>query len=319
MKEIGLLLVFLFITGCGNKKEPNLIVEGKIEKQHTFVSSKISGKIEKILVEEGQEVKKGDTLIIISVPEVEAKKIQTQGAFIAAEAQYDMAKKGATNEQITQLKAKVSGFKEQLDFAEKSLNRLKNLLKDSLVPQQKYDEVFAKYQAAKTQYIAAVAQFDEASSGARKEQQTMALGQQKRAIGAMREVEVAASERFIKAPEDMSVETLTLKVGELALAGYSLVSGFIEGSSYFRFTIAENNLGKIRKGQEVNVKIPYDKGRVVKSKVVSIKPLGAYANIASAYPDFEQNQSLFEIKVVPVNQKNAENLLVKSTAVIEFN
>jgi HlyD family secretion protein len=41
------------------------------------------------------------------------------------------------------------------------------MLKDSLVPQQTYDEIFAKYQGAQAQYIAVQAELDETKKGAR--------------------------------------------------------------------------------------------------------------------------------------------------------
>jgi HlyD family secretion protein len=96
------------------------------------------------------------------------------------------------------------------------------MLKDSLVPQQTYDEIFAKYQGAQAQYIAVQAELDEAKKGARIEQQTMARGQKERAIGALQEAETADQERYIVAPQDMSIETITLNLGELALAGYTI-------------------------------------------------------------------------------------------------
>jgi HlyD family secretion protein len=49
----------------------------------------------------------------------------------------------------------------------------------------------------------------------------MARGQKERAIGALQEAETADQERYIVAPQDMSIETITLNLGELAL-GYTL-------------------------------------------------------------------------------------------------
>jgi HlyD family secretion protein len=44
--------------------------------------------------------------------------------------------------------SKKQGLKQQYEFAQKSIERYGNMLKDSLVPQQTYDEIFAKYQGA---------------------------------------------------------------------------------------------------------------------------------------------------------------------------
>ena len=315
-KAIIIITILFFFIGCEKPKKDDLI-QGKIEKEQIAVVSKIPGKILKIFVKEGDIVQKGDTLAILDIPEVDAKKSQAEGAVISAKAQYKMAVKGATENQIKQLEAKKMGLKEQYEFAQKSIKRLTNMLKDSLISQQTYDETFAKYQGAQAQYNAVIAELDDAKKGARIEQQTMALGQQDRALGALQEVETADKERYIIAPQEMSIETITLNIGELALPGYTLFNGYIANSAYFRFTIPEKQLGKLKKGQEVTVHVPYKK-EDVKGTVSTIKQLGAYGNIATAYPDYEMQESLFEIKITPTGNNETKDLITKTTVTLSL-
>lgn len=316
MKKIYLLLVVVIsAVGCGKPKTE--VIQGKIERGQIGIVSKIPGKIIEIRIQEGDFVKKGDTLAILDIPEVDAKKSQAEGAVQSAKAQYDMTLKGATDNQLKQLDAKQKALKEQYELAQKSINRLSNMLKDSLVSQQMYDEAFAKYQGAQSQYLAVQAEISDVKYGARIEQQKMALGQQERALGALQEVSVADSERYIIAPQDMTVESITLKAGELALPGYTLISGTISESTYFRFTIPESQLSKVQKGQEVTVNIVYNKSQV-KGKITSVKALGAYANIATAYPDYEIQESLFEIKISPVDISQTKDLFTKTTVTLEL-
>lgn len=317
MKKATIIITILFFfIGCEKPKKDDLI-QGKIEKEQIAVVSKIPGKILKIFVKEGDIVQKGDTLAILDIPEVDAKKSQAEGAVISAKAQYKMAVKGATENQIKQLEAKKMGLKEQYEFAQKSIKRLTNMLKDSLISQQTYDETFAKYQGAQAQYNAVIAELDDAKKGARIEQQTMALGQQDRALGALQEVETADKERYIIAPQEMSIETITLNIGELALPGYTLFNGYIANSAYFRFTIPEKQLGKFKKGQEVTVHVPYKK-EDVKGTITTIKQLGAYGNIATAYPDYEMQESLFEIKITPTGNNETKDLITKTTVTLSL-
>lgn len=316
MKKIYLLLVVVIsAVGCGKPKTE--VIQGKIEREQIGIVSKIPGKIIEIRIQEGDFVRKGDTLAILDIPEVDAKKSQAEGAVQSAKAQYDMTLKGATDNQLKQLDAKQKALKEQYELAQKSINRLSNMLKDSLVSQQMYDEAFAKYQGAQSQYLAVQAEISDVKYGARIEQQKMALGQQERALGALQEVSVADSERYIIAPQDMTVESITLKAGELALPGYTLISGTISESTYFRFTIPESRLSKVQKGQEVTVNIVYNKSQV-KGKITSVKALGAYANIATAYPDYEIQESLFEIKISPVDISQTKDLFTKTTVTLEL-
>ncbi len=74
MKRILILLAITsFFVGCEKKINKNQI-QGKIENEQIAVVSKIPGKILKIFVKEGDLVKKGDTLAILDIPEVDAKK-----------------------------------------------------------------------------------------------------------------------------------------------------------------------------------------------------------------------------------------------------
>jgi HlyD family secretion protein len=310
------LATIALVLSC-NKPKNNTILQGKVENEQLAIVSKIPGKIIEILVKEGDFVKKGDTLAVLDIPEVDAKKSQAEGAVISAKAQYSMAVKGATDNQIKQLEAKKMGLKEQYEFAQKSINRLSNMLKDSLVSQQTFDETFAKYQGAQAQYNAVVAELDDAKKGARIEQQTMALGQQDRAYGALQEVESANKERYVIAPQDMSIETITLSLGELALPGYTLFNGFISNSTYFRFTVQESQLSNFKKGQEINVSIP-NSDKKIKGKITTIKQLGAYGNIATAYPDYELQESLFEIKISPMNIDESKDLITKTTVTLSL-
>lgn len=317
MKRITILFAAIIIlAGCKTTKE-NQPVQGKTEVEEISVVGKIAGRIDEIRVKEGDFVHKGDTLAILNIPEVDAKKAQAAGAIESAGAQYQMTTKGATENQLKQLNAKQSALQEQYDFAKKSIDRLQNMVNDSLIPQQTYDEAYAKYQGAKAQLAAVKAEIADVQHGVRMEQQIMALGQKNRAEGAMQEVSIAENERYILAPADMTIGTITLKQGELALPGYTLFKGPMPGTTYFRFTLPEKDLGKIQKGQEMKVHIVYaDKD--IPGKITAVKQLPAYANIATAYPDYEIQQSLFEIKVTPDSMEAVQDIFPNTTVTTKF-
>lgn len=317
MKGIYILGVVLLFVSCG-QEVVNTTFEGKVERDQITVVTKVPGKIERILVQEGDVVQAGDTLAVLDIPELDAKKEQALGALQSADAQYNMALKGATAGQLVQLQAKVAGLKEQYEFAKKSIDRLENLLKDSLISQQNFDETYAKYQGAKNQYLAAKAEIEEVSNGARYEQQVMALGQKERAQGAVSEVQIAAQEKYLIAPQLMEVESINLKIGELAMAGYPIINGSVQNSTFFRFTLPEDKVGRLKKGDEVTVSLPYLDNRQVPGRVVAIKALNSYANIATAYPDYENQLAVFEVKIIPKDNENANSLLTKTLAILKI-
>jgi len=56
----------------------------------------------------------------------------------------------------------------------------------------------------------------------------------------------------------------------------------------------------------------------VKGKISTIKQLGAYGNIATAYPDYEMQESLFEIKITPANNDETKDLITKTTVTLSL-
>ena len=310
-----LICISLILISCSTPNEN--ILQGKVERNYVSVVGKIPGRIAEIRVAEGDFVKKGDTLAILDIPETDAKVAQALGAVRSATAQYDMALHGATKGQLNQLRAKHAALKEQYIFAEKSLERVKTLVKDSLIPPQEYDEIYAKYQGAKAQFNAVEAELKEAETGVREEQKGMAEGQQKQAEGAYQEAMIAFNERYILAPSDLKITTSTLELGELALPGYTLFKGEIATSTYFRFTVPESNLNRFQEGQKVQVKVRYNE-EVYEGIIRHIEPLGAYAAISTAYPDFDFQEGLYEITIDPVDKDSAKKLFLQSTVLLEL-
>src|SRR5699024_7902895 len=136
MKKLSILIAFAAIVSSCGKSNQRIGIQGKTEQDEISVVGKIPGRIDTLFVSEGDFVKKGDTLAILDIPEVDAKRAQAAGAVESAEAQYNMSVAGATKNQLAQLNAKREALQEQYDFAEKSINRLENMVRDSLVPQQ---------------------------------------------------------------------------------------------------------------------------------------------------------------------------------------
>ena len=312
----SLFLVTLLSLGACKNETPQQLTEGKTKKEIVSFAPKVTGRILKIYVEEGQTVKAGDTLAMLDVPEVSAKIAQAKGATAAATAQAQMAKNGATADQLRQLKAKQKGLAEQYQYAQKSFRRAQNMYKDSLLSPQNYDEAFAKLQGAKAQYEAVNAELHDVEIGTRLEKIEMAIGQENQARGVLQEANVAYSERYIIATNDMEIETISLNVGELATAGYALFNGYIPNSTYFRFTIPESKISKYQKGMTVNMKSTYG-NQEFSGKIVPIKQLTKYADITTAFPDYQPDDAVYEIKVIPTDRAKVNNILVNSSVTLK--
>lgn len=314
IKTIIPLIFLSSIIACKDKTLENKI-EGKTKKEVISFAPKVTGRILEIYVQEGQTVKIGDTLAKLDVPEVSAKIAQAKGATEAAKMQAQMAKNGATKNQLTQLKAKQKGLQEQYRYAEKSYRRAQNMFRDSLLSPQNYDEISAKYQGARAQLDAVNAELNDVQIGTRYEKIGMAEGQADQAMGALQEANIAYSERYIIATNNMEIETISLNKGELATAGFALFNGYVPNSTYFRFTIPESKIANYQKNGTVAMKTLYG-NQNFNGKIISVKQLTKYADITTAFPDYNPQEAVYEIKVIPTDNEAVKTILVNSGVVI---
>lgn len=309
-----LSLLILAIVSCKTRTSIDQ-PQGKVKMETISLAPKIAGRVEKIYVSEGELVHKGDTLVLLDIPEINSKMQQTLGATESAQAQLDLAHNGATAEQITQIDGQLDAAEQQLSFAEQSYKRLQQMYKDSLVSAQQFDEVTMKYKAAIAQVKSIAAKKQEVLKGTRPEQIRMAKGQVVRAQGAGNEVEQAEHERYLVAPTDMRVETIALKEGELALPGYTLINGYENKSLYFRFTIPESKIHNYKVGSPVTVSIPFT-SIVIPAKITAIKQLSRYADNTSTSPSYELGETTYELKIIATDSAKTTNLFQNSTVLL---
>ena len=124
-----------------------VVLQGQIEATEIRISGKLPGRIDRFLVEEGERVAAGDTLVVINSPEALAKYEQVQ----------------ALEKQLW-VKAKAD-----LKLARTTRERIESLYRDSVVTSQRRDEAEALYQNALAGERAAYEQYRMALDGARKQ------------------------------------------------------------------------------------------------------------------------------------------------------
>lgn len=313
----ALLFLPLLLAACSQQAVADIIQnQGKVKQETVAVAPKIAGRIQTINVTEGQAVHKGDTLAVLEVPEISAKLQQAEGAIESAQGQLSLALNGATPEQLQQVDGQIEAAQAQLQFAEQSYQRMSSMYQDSLIPAQQFDEVRSKYRAAQAQLKALEARRQEVQNGARPEHIQAARGQVERALGARAEVRQAGQERYLIAPANMIIESIALKEGELATPGYTIFNGYQTATTYFRFTVSESKVNAYIVNGPVRVKVPYT-DKTIAAKVVSVKQLPKYAENTSTAPNYKLGESIFELKVVPQDVRDAAALYANSTVLLD--
>lgn len=295
------VIIIVALVGILALEPEKILVQGEAEAAEYRVSGKVPGRVEMYLVEEGEQVRKGDTLVIIYSPEVEAKKDQALAARRMAEAVNDKAKNGAQPEQIEgayELYQKALAGEE---IYRKSYERVQRLFEKGVVSEQKRDEVEAQYKAASATVKAAKSQYDMALSGARAEDKEAARAQVARVDGMLKELAAAEAERYLLSPCDGEVSECFPKVGELVGQGSPVMAILDLTDVWFTFSVREDMLDGFRKGSQIDVRIPaLGEDKTYPVVVTYIKAMGTYATWRTTKQNGGYDVRTFDVKCRPV-------------------
>lgn len=271
------------------------IIQGEADVTEVRISSKVPGRVYKYMVEEGSYVKKGDTLAILSIPDIDAKLAQATAAQEGAAAQNMKAIKGARVEQIQGAYEMWQKAIVGTEIAQKSFNRVQNLYDKGVTTAQKRDEVEAQYKAAVSTEKAAKSQYEMAVNGAEKEDKEAAIAMLNRAKGAVAEVQSYIAESYLTSPIDGKISEIFPNEGELVGSGAPIMNVMKLDDKWGSFNIREDRLKNFKMNEMIKAYVPaLDKE--VDMKIYYIKDLGSYAAWKATKTTGQYDRKTFEVR-----------------------
>jgi len=272
------------------------IIQGEADVTEVRISSKVPGRIARYMVDEGSYVKKGDTLAILSIPDIDAKLAQATAAQQGAAAQNEKAIKGARVEQIQGAFEMWQKAKVGTDIAQKSYNRVQNLYDKGVVTAQKRDEAEAQYNASIATEKAAKSQYDMAVNGAEREDKEAALAMLERAKGAVAEVSSYINESYLISPIDGKITEKFPNEGELVGTGAPIMNVAKLDDKWGSFNIREDRLKNYKDiGKTFKAYVPA-LDQEVEMTVYYVKDLGSYAAWKATKITGQYDRKTFEVK-----------------------
>ena len=256
-------------------------LQGQMEARRVLVAGKVPGRIERLFVHEGDIVLKDSLVALISSPEIEAKKIQAQGALGAARAQASKARNGARSEDITALKAMADRAQEAATLAKNTYDRVQKLFDEGVLPLQKRDE-------AETQM---------------------------KARGATAEVDAYLEETKIRSPISGEVSLKLVEEGEVVGSGMPVIAVTDLDDSWAVFHLREDMLKNVSKGKRFMLNVPaLDKD--IEMEVSYMASVGDYATWRSSKESGGFDLKTFEVRLRPTQK--VENLRPGMSVLLSF-
>lgn len=281
--------------------EQEEVIQGEAETAQYRVSSKVPSRVLEIRVEEGDMVKKGDTLVIMDSPEVEAKLTQATAARSMAEAVETKAQNGARRQEVQGAYELWQKAKAGLEVAQKTYQRVQRLYDNGVIAEQKRDEARAQYEAMQATENAARSQYEMAKEGARNEDKAAAAAQVNRAQGAVDEVNCYVNETVLIATADGVVTEIFPQLGELVGTGAPIMNVAMTDKVWFTFNVREDKLPTIKLGDECEVYVPaFDK--TVKARISRVKNVGNFAAWKATRALDGVDLKVFEVRATPTEK-----------------
>lgn len=292
---VVLALIGLFLL----KPEPQ-IIQGQAEATQVRVSGKLPGRVVEFMVEEGQHVLAGDTLVHIHSSLVEAKLSQAEAMETVAKAQNKKVDSGTRVELLNSAYDMWQQAQAGLTIAKKTYERMQSLYKKGVVSEQKRDEAEAAYKAMVATESAAKSQYEMAKAGAQAEGKAAAAAMVAAAQGSVAEVESILSDSYLTAPTDGEISDIFPNVGELVSLGAPIMNVLKLDDMWVSFNVREDLLENLTMGAEVQAIIPALENKEVTLKVFYIRDMGSYAVWRATKVTGQYDAKTFQVKARPV-------------------
>ncbi len=271
---VALFFAFLLLSCSAQREKPGEVWgNGRIDGDEIELSPKYPGRVVRLLVDEGDQVKKGQIVAVMDSEEVRARVEQhrelvelARQRLLQARVDYRLTREEvelqierasfAVRAYRAQVKAKRVTYRKAL----KDHRRFLRLFKRGVVAKSRYEEVRRLFVAAKQDFVAAQAKLSMAEREYRialtkrglvsiKERQVEAArAQLERAKAALDEARAVLKDFVIRAPVDGVVIEKVADVGEVLSPGSPILVMVDPSKLYLKMFVSERDVGKIALG-----------------------------------------------------------------------
>ncbi len=288
---IGIVISIIAIIYYINSLKYETTDDAYIESDLTQISSRVSGQISEIYIEDNQQIEEGDLIAKIDDTDYKVKYEQAQA----------MYEKALYSQKVA--KAKLNAVNSEINLAERDLDRYKKLYEAGAVSLQTLDNAQTRYDNTKAKLLSA--QEDILSNTNDK-----VADANLRVLKAQRDqAELYLKYTDIIAPNSGTVTNKNVDKGKYVQAGQPLFT-LVSDKIWIEANFKENQVGKMKVGQNVDIKIDAYPNKRFKGRIESIqKASGAKSSLfppENAVGSFVKIVQRIPVKIIFDEEINTE-------------
>lgn len=284
--------------------------DAQVEEYINPITTRVTGYITRISYEENQEVKKGDTLLLIDNNEYKLQQQEAGAALSNAQAQISVLESNVNtvSRSAAALQSQIAAAKAKLWKQEQEYTRYQKLFDVESATQQQLENVKTALDVARADYQSTVDNYEAAISKINdiKAQKTVAITEIERRTALLGKNNLDVSYTVILAPYNGKMGRRTIQEGQLVQAGQTLA--FIVNQSSGKWITAnfkETQVSDMHIGQQAEIETDAFPGKKFKGSIESFSPATG-SRFSLLPPDNSSGNFVKIVQRIPVRIKLAD-------------
>jgi HlyD family secretion protein len=253
-----------------------LTIQGNIDVRQVNLSFKVAGRIDRLMVDEGDAVTAGQPVAVLDVRYFEDDLALAKAQRDQAAANYDRLKSGFRVEEIEQARAQENERQATLTRAEQDYRRVAALRSTGGVSAQDYDLARATLAEAEARVRSAAASRALYEAGSRAEDVAAARAQLAATDAQVVQAERRLADRTLYAPNDGVILTRARETGAIVNAGETVFTLTLASPVWVRTYVDEADLGAVKPGMPAAVTTDTPGGRRYTGHVGFVSPTAEF-------------------------------------------
>lgn len=305
---VGLVLVatatFWMRGNADHPADDVLTASGTVEATEARLGFLVAGRIQRVLVSEGDGVDVGDTLAQLDTRELDARVRAARADAEAAAAALAELRAGARAQEIASAEAAVAAAEGRAAEAEANAARARQLFEGGAVSRQSLDRAITEARAAEAAATQAREHLDLTREGPRPETLSAAQARLSQALARQESAEVARDDATVTAPFAGTVTVRHREPGETVGPGTPVLTLSDPDDRWVRIYVREDRLGSVRLGAAARIVSDTYPDRVIDGEVVFIGTEAEFTprNVQTAE---ERVRLVYPVKVRITNDREA--------------
>ncbi|QUS41970.1 HlyD family secretion protein [Tardiphaga alba] len=277
----------------------HVLVQGEADATRIDIAARVDGKVGYRPASRGDNIAAGQLLFRIDNPELIAKLQEAEASLTVAHANLANVEAGTRMEVVAQRKAAMDSAAADLNLAQLTYERIKELADAGHAPLQRLDEVTNALHVAQRGADQATIAHQEAVAGHTKEERGIARADVAKAQASIETIRAQVGELTVRAPIAAQVYQIGSEIGEYVAPGVPLLSLVDLNDVWLQFNLREDLIRGLKPGDRFDVRIPALANRAATAVVRFISPKGEYAGWRATRATGDFDLRTFEVRAYP--------------------